>query len=366
MMPPTKSIDRESFSAIVPPEKIPFGDSLPCKILSLDGGGIKGIFTACYLAELERLADGGPISNYFHMIAGTSTGGIIALGLGKGLSAAEIASLYLDHGAEIFSQDRWNADNLLWLGELVKSHPDGWLKNKAMFLHDVKYSKYSDIPLMRLMDNIVGDTKFGESCVALCVPSVDGNRHQPVIFKTPHHPDFELDWEKTMLEVGMGTAAAPTYFKPSEDENYILLDGALIGNNPLMIAIVDILSRTNVPADQIRSLSINCGGELPEMTEKQIGGAGLYEWRFAVDHFNYYQSKNAVGQAKLMTGPQNVHRVEPRKENRNIEMDDFENASKRLPEDARHKAQEDFKVLQSVLFKEPVTPLPFFHGPKKA
>lgn len=363
-MTPKNSIDREAFSAKVSPEKVKFESELPCRVLSLDGGGIKGIFTACYLAELERLIDKEPIYKYFHMVAGTSTGGIIALGLAKGLSAQEISHLYKKSGSEVFPNERWESKNTLWLGELVKSHPEGKVKTLLMLAHDTRYSKYSDVPLLQLMESIVGQTTLGQSEVALCIPSVDGNLHQPAIFKTPHHPDFRLDWVKSMLEVGMGTAAAPTYFKPSEDSNYILLDGALIGNNPIMIATVDLLSRMQVSSDKIKALSIGTGAKLSKLTDGQIRGAGLWAWKNAVDHFNYYQSKNALGQTCLMIGPQHVHRVEPMDENKGIGMDDYEQAVSKLPSDAVAQARQDFKILQPVLFSQPVTPLPFFYGPK--
>ena len=73
------------------------------RILSIDGGGIKGILPASILAECERrFLKGGSSANYFDMIAGTSTGGIVALGLGAGLRADEVLQIYLEHGAEIF------------------------------------------------------------------------------------------------------------------------------------------------------------------------------------------------------------------------------------------------------------------------
>src|SRR5262245_37057247 len=76
------------------------------RILSLDGGGIKGVFPASFLAELEQNLDR-PIGDYFDLIVGTSTGGIIALGLGLGLSAKEVLSFYEDHGPRIFAGRRW-------------------------------------------------------------------------------------------------------------------------------------------------------------------------------------------------------------------------------------------------------------------
>src|SRR5580700_7112905 len=73
------------------------------RILSIDGGGIRGIFPAAVLAGLERRFTGGrSIANYFDLIAGTSTGGILALGLGAGYNASDLLELYTLRGCEVF------------------------------------------------------------------------------------------------------------------------------------------------------------------------------------------------------------------------------------------------------------------------
>jgi len=71
------------------------------KILSIDGGGIKGVFPASFLTTIED-SIGDRVSNYFDLIVGTSTGGIIALGLGLGLPAKDILSFYEEKGSAIF------------------------------------------------------------------------------------------------------------------------------------------------------------------------------------------------------------------------------------------------------------------------
>ncbi|MEZ0115142.1 patatin-like phospholipase/acyl hydrolase [Catenulispora sp. EB89] len=84
------------------------------KILSIDGGGIKGVFPAAFLAGVEESVEA-PIGDYFDLIVGTSTGGIIAIGLGLGLSAQEILAFYETHGPKIFSGNR-RINGLLQLG----------------------------------------------------------------------------------------------------------------------------------------------------------------------------------------------------------------------------------------------------------
>ena len=194
-------IERSKFNAKTSPEKINFSGELPLRILSLDGGGIKGVFTAAYLAKLEELINGEPIGNYFDMIAGTSTGGIIALGLAKGLSAADLKKLYIEKGPAVFPK------------------PTGLSKCKLNLFS----SKFDNKPLSDMITEIVGEMTLGESQIALCIASVNAEKKEPAIFKTPHHPNFEMDWVKPMHEIAMGTSAAPTYLKPSKDDDYILL-----------------------------------------------------------------------------------------------------------------------------------------------
>src|SRR5690348_15273305 len=76
------------------------------KILSIDGGGIRGIIPARLLADIERRTKK-PIADLFHLLAGTSTGGIIACGLGVHMTAAEVVDLYEKRGSEIFPHNPW-------------------------------------------------------------------------------------------------------------------------------------------------------------------------------------------------------------------------------------------------------------------
>ena len=88
-------------------EPVPWEKDLPFRILSIDGGGIKGIFPAAVLASLEQeCLEGETIGDYFDLVAGTSTGGIIALGLGAGMTASEILGMYLEEGHLVFPSTR--------------------------------------------------------------------------------------------------------------------------------------------------------------------------------------------------------------------------------------------------------------------
>ena len=222
---------------------LPWPDNREFRILSIDGGGIRGVFPATFLAGLEeRYLGGNSVAQYFDLIAGTSTGGIIALGLSAGLKASELRDLYVNRGCEIFPPVR---SGLVGAAE----------RRLRNFCQYFKY-RFDRKALMRILRETLGNRKFGEAQTRLCIPSFDGRYGEVYIFKTPHHPDFKKDARERMTKVAAATAAAPTFFQPLEDGGYTFVDGGVWANNPIMIALVDVLSCFSVPRDNVRILSL--------------------------------------------------------------------------------------------------------------
>jgi patatin-like phospholipase/acyl hydrolase len=126
------------------------------KILSIDGGGIRGLFPAAFLAKLEEHLEA-PLASYFDLIAGTSTGGIIAVGLGLGLSAKDILKLYEEQGPAIFDQQH---------GRLANFVLQRWRGARHLFA-----SKYSSKPLHDALVGVLGDRRLGESKTRLVIPA---------------------------------------------------------------------------------------------------------------------------------------------------------------------------------------------------
>lgn len=147
------------------------------KILSLDGGGIRGVFPAAFLAKLEEHLDA-PIGSYFDLIAGTSTGGIIAIGLGLGLSAKDILKLYEERGPAIFDQEHGRFENF------VRQR----LRGALHFFG----SKYSSAPLQDALTGILGGRRLGESRTRLVIPAWHSTLERVYIYKTAHHPRLGL------------------------------------------------------------------------------------------------------------------------------------------------------------------------------
>jgi uncharacterized protein len=118
------------------------------RILSLDGGGIRGVFPAAFLARLEEHLEH-PIGRYFDLIAGTSTGGIIAIGLGLGLSAADILKLYVEQGPAIFDQEHGAIGN--------------WVRQKLRGIAHLLITKHSSEPLRRALEGVLGRRRLGRA-----------------------------------------------------------------------------------------------------------------------------------------------------------------------------------------------------------
>lgn len=297
-------------------ERLPWPADREFRILAIDGGGIKGIFPASFLAGLEeRYLGGKPITRYFDLIAGTSTGGIIALGLGAGLSAARLRDLYIDRGGEVFPPMR--------AGRLGRA----WRSTEGL----VRY-RYNRDALSRLLQESFGSARLRQSCARLCVPAMEGHHGEVIVYKTPHHPDYHLDGEKPMVSVAEATSAAPTFFQPLQDETgYVLVDGGVWANNPTMIALTDALSCFDVSRDKIRILGLGCGTARQKVGRWKIRLGGKLLWWDLILAAMDLQSQNSNGQAGLLIGADRLLRVEPPTKATPIELDDWHRAAAELP-----------------------------------
>ncbi len=288
------------------------------KILSIDGGGIRGVFPAAYLAEVEhRFLGGRSITSHFDMVVGTSTGGIIALALAKGMTAQEALCIYLEKGERIFPPLN-SADRLI---RLIKS---------------VSQPKHDQEVLRLALEEEFGDELFGAAQTRCVIPCFEGLHGEPFIYKTPHHPDYTLDQHKRMVDIALQTSAAPTVFPAVQDDGYIMVDGGLFANNPIMNALVDAVACFDVPMENIRILSIGTGEGTFSLSERAQNG-GLKDWAIALPFLAAFraQSKNALGQASLLAGKDNVVRIDVPESAQQIELDDVTRAVRELPLIAR-------------------------------
>ncbi|MGH9808386.1 MAG: CBASS cGAMP-activated phospholipase, partial [Terriglobia bacterium] len=265
------------------------------RILSIDGGGIRGVFPAAALAALERFYAGGrSIADFFDLISGTSTGGILTLGLGARLSAASLLDLFVRRGREIFPPF---PDNRL-------GRVRAWLRDQWQYARYIYDSK----ALRRLLEEQLGDRLFGDSRSRLCIPAFEGRHSEVFVFKTPHNRDYKTDRFERMVDVGLATAAAPTYFRPLEHGGYTLVDGGVWANNPVMLAVIEALICFDIGPDQIDVLSLSCGEDRYILSDAEITKGGLWHWRKIIGAAMTLQSRAATNQARLLLGSPNVMR----------------------------------------------------------
>lgn len=262
------------------------------KILTIDGGGIRGVFPAAFLAKLEERLDA-PIASYFDLIAGTSTGGIIAIGLGLGLTAAEILKLYEMQGPTIFDQHHGPIGNFVRQG----------LRGAMHWLH----TKYSSEPLHQALAGILGDRRLGESRTRLVIPAWHPMLERIYIYKTAHHPRLETDYRVRGLDAAMATAAAPTFLKPHMTAEAIeLVDGGVWANNPIGVATIEAIGMLDWPADRLKILSIGTTTDVKSLPRLR----GKAPMAMSVARlFLAGQSHSALGTAKIITGDGHGHRA---------------------------------------------------------
>lgn len=260
-------------------------------ILSLDGGGVRGIFSAAILAGLESDL-GHPIRECFDLIVGTSTGGIIAAGMGVGILPADIVTMYVGGMKEIFpARSRLNP-----VARLVrpKYRPDG---------------------LRSVLGQTFGDRLLGASLVPLVIPSFDIGENEVHLFKTPHHPRLQRDWRIPIWQVAMATSAAPTYFPAfsTPDEHVRLVDGGVWANNPAMVGVVEAVSMFGQPLSSIKVLSVGTTAD-PKARPRNLDNGGLIQWvrgPSVVDVIMTGQSHGAFTQVKHLLPPGAAHRLNP-------------------------------------------------------
>lgn len=220
------------------------------KILSIDGGGIKGLYSAKILEKLEEKYNCN-ISDYFDMICGTSTGGLIALALSLKIPAIDICKFYEEEGPKIFPN--------------FKKVKFGKIKLSRGTLKQVLYGgKFSDKPLKKALDGIFKENKIGDSNNLLCIPSYTITEARPFVFKYDHKEGkLDRDNGALMVDIALATSAAPTYFPMAElkyYDNKQFIDGGVWGNNPTLVGLLEALDYfvgKDKEFDKLKILSIS-------------------------------------------------------------------------------------------------------------
>lgn len=223
------------------------------KILSLNGGGVRGLFTISLLAEIERIIETSygsnnvKIGDYFDLITGTSIGGILALGLASGKSARELESTFKEKAPKIFPRTRFRFKKFLTLFWPI----------------------YKSEPLYNAITSMIDENMtFNDLNRRVMITSVNLSTGKPQFFKTPHNPNFTRDGVLKLIDAAMATSAAPTYFKPHfcADRNSYFADGGLVSNNPSFVGLREVFNdmSSDFPDAKIENIKILNVGTLSE------------------------------------------------------------------------------------------------------
>lgn len=193
------------------------------KVLSIDGGGIKGLYSSRILENFERRFNC-HIADYFDLICGTSTGGLIALAISLKLPVSLISNLYQECGSEIFPKQ----------GKTIS------------FLKQIFWNgKHSNTKLKKELNKIFSNSLLEESYSLLCIPSFSLSDGRPFIFKFDHKEgNLKRDNRTRYIDVALATSAAPTYLPIISISNYgdrQFIDGGVYANNPTLIGVVESL-----------------------------------------------------------------------------------------------------------------------------
>ena len=269
------------------------------KILSIDGGGIKGVFPASFLASIEE-ATGKKISDYFDLIVGTSTGGIIVLGFGMGYSAKQMLQFYEELGPNVFGGN-------------------GFMK----LLRSIGFAKYDNEGLRAALADKFGERTLGESKNRLVIPSVNLETGEVHVYKTSHHDRFRRDFKEKVVDIAMATSAAPSYFPTYHSTAGVpLIDGGVWANNPMGMAVVEAIGVLEWPKEEIKVLSLGCTTEPLDIGIARSTPMGRAYWACkAVKVFMAAQSSASFGTAQLLAGHTNIHRISPSVANGKFALD---------------------------------------------
>jgi uncharacterized protein len=214
----------------------------PFRILCLDGGGIRGVFTAAVLARWE-LMTGLNVSKHFDLIVGTSTGGILAIGLGLGLSAQEMVNFYRSKGSTIFPMMNFWQKSYRSFRWIVKEKFDSeTLKNELRLAYGTEEKSLKD------------------SSQRLLITSYNTTSDNILYYRTAHQSKLSNHDHLLAVDVALATSAAPSFFEEAIVKDISMTHGAIDGgiwaNCPVLAALAEAVGVLEIPLDRIQMLSI--------------------------------------------------------------------------------------------------------------
>ena len=258
------------------------------KILAIDGGGIRGLIPALVLAEIEKRT-GRPISSLFDLVAGTSTGAIIACGLTRPnpMPADRLAALYEEEGPQIF---------------------DASLLKTITSLGGVIDERYDARELVKSLQRHLGATRLGEAVTGILVTVYDLDARQALVLRR--------DDQVSMVDAAHASSAAPTYFEPVRLGARTLIDGGVFAVNPAILAYAEANGRIDVLA------SLGTGEQTRRLPYDEVKDWGQIEWARPIIDVVFDGSADVVDAVLERLIESNYIRLQTRLDEASDDLDD--------------------------------------------
>ena len=286
------------------------------QILSLIGGGIRGAFVTSYLKEIEQKL-GRPIADCFDLIAGTSTGGIVAAGLANGMTAEKMHDFYVRYGASIFTErEPYKAK---WPYRFIYPIVNWIFEKRTGGSLDAAFrSRYCADALEKSFSEGFGDATLGEiECTRLIMPSFNLTKGAPHVFRSRHLPKAIHDKDIKIADALIATTAAPTYFPYKQIGDNSFIDGGVWAADPSLLAVAEAIRvqqfqnslDPNLPilTNEIHLLSVGTGRSEFSMSSQQVD-PGLLFWAGRIaDVMSTAQSQGVLLPLKFLLGERYRH-----------------------------------------------------------
>ncbi|HXW53689.1 MAG TPA: patatin-like phospholipase family protein [Myxococcota bacterium] len=310
------------------------------RVLSIDGGGVRGIIPAIALAAIEKEV-GKPIAQIFDLVAGTSTGGVLALALTAPnnrnepvITAKQAVHHYIIQSSSIF--------------QASFSH---WLKTGG----GLWGPRYESIGLLGLLKNQLGDALLSQALIPTIITGYHVEGRTGIEFSSIEAKKFPAEKDCLMRQVGMATSAAPIYFDAVDVEFgwgvlKTVVDGSLYAHNPSVIAYVNAVK--TYPGKKIELYSLGTGLITPEQLSLQLKGRGLLQWAPPmIDHLQIgcTEADSSILHRLLNEdGQQNFFRLNVPVDHAHNSIDDTSVGN------MRYLLEQGKKAVQSTIFKQMV------------
>lgn len=253
----------------------------PFRVLCIDGGGIRGIIPAVWLAKVEeRLKELAKrqrtqsLAESFDLICGTSTGAILAAAVAHGISMDQVLDLYTERGAQIFP--RRGPQHLV---------------SRMLGVTGLLGARYNHRPLQAVLEEVLGNARLSDAKVPLCIPSYDIANRRTFYFRS-YDPDTR---NNETWKACLASASAPTYFPVyrcklnSNDGVRYLVDGGVSANNPSGVGLAEAIALQKTDSlikaqekRRIQLVSLGTGGSTRNLTRRLKGNKGVAAWAPAI------------------------------------------------------------------------------------